>query len=275
MQPGVTLYTLPYDNSSGVANIEAGVALLDTKLNSTAGAKKVVGYSEGCQIADWWLSTHGTSTPISAADLEFVLFANADRKYGGFAYGHDIFNDVGWTGGKPDDTDYTVVDFTRQYDPIGDFPTATPIVDALVGLESVGSDNNAIVGAMQDVATIMASTPYSTAVGNVMAGLALVHTGLGIPGTGYMSVTTNDAQNIALIAGNITWLYSPTYPVPLLGTGGTLPQSDLQLRTVIEQAFTRPVTIPMPNYGANTGWSVEPFPAPVTPNPVQGWWPET
>lgn len=274
--PGDTVYTLPYTNQPGVANISAAVPMLDTKLKATSGEVLVFGYSEGCQIADWWLADQGSTpaTGVSPSLVSFLMIGNADRKYGGFAYNRSIFNSVGYTAGKPDATPYTCVDLARQYDPIADFPTATPIVNALVGLSYVGSDQNVYAGALQSVATVMASTPYSQAVSNAACGLLWIHTGLGVAGTGYMSVTVSDPQNLSLADGNITWVWSPTYPVPLLGTGGTFPQSDLQLRTQIEQAYTRPVTIPMPNYGANTGWGVEPFPLPVSPPPVTGWWAE-
>lgn len=270
-----TVYTLPYNwNVSSSANITSGAGLLDTKLNGTSGQILVFGYSEGCQIADYWLSNQATSTSVSPSNVTFLLIGNADRKYGGFAYNRSEFSTVGYTGGKPDSTPFTVVDFVRQYDPIGDFPNAAPIVSALTGLASVGSDGNAMTGAMQAVASVMASGPYSNAMTNCVAGLALIHTGLGVAGTGYMSVTTSDPTNLTLQDGNITWIWSPTYPVPMLGVGGTLPQSDYTLRTQIEQAYSRPVDIPMPNYSANSGWGIEPFPVPVTQAPVTGWWAE-
>jgi hypothetical protein len=270
-----TVYTLPYNNNvSTTANIVTGAGLLDTKLHGTTGQILVFGYSEGCQIADYWLTNYGPTTTVSPSNVSFLLIGNANRKYGGFAYNRSVFNSVGYNGGKPDNTPFTVVDFVRQYDPIGDFPTATPIVNALVDLSYVGSDANYISGAFQSVSTVLASGPYSNAMTNCLAGLALIHTGLGIAGTGYMSVTVSDPVNLSLPDGNITWVWSPTYPVPMLGVGGTFPTTDQQLRTQIEQAYSRPVTIPMPNYGANTGWGVEPFPLPASPPPVTGWWAE-
>jgi hypothetical protein len=270
-----TVYTLPYNNNvSTTANIVSGAGLLDTKLNGTSGQILVFGYSEGCQIADYWLTNYGPTTTVSPANVSFLLIGNANRKYGGFAYNRSVFSSVGYNGGKPDNTPFTVVDFVRQYDPIGDFPTATAIVNALVDLSYVGSDANYISGAFQSVSNVLASTAYSNTMTNVLAGLALIHTGLGVAGTGYMSVTPSDPVNLSLPDGNITWVWSPTYPVPMLGTGGTFPQTDQQLRIQIEQSYTRPVQIPMPDYGNNSGWGVEPFPVAVPPAPVTGWWAE-
>jgi PE-PPE domain len=270
-----TVYTLPYNNNvSTTANIVSGAGLLDTKLNGTSGQILVFGYSEGCQIADYWLTNYGPTTSVSPSNVSFLLIGNANRKYGGFAYNRSVFSSVGYNGGKPDNTPFTVVDFVRQYDPIGDFPTATAIVNALVDLSYVGSDANYITGAFQSVANVLASTAYSNTMTNVLSGLALIHTGLGVAGTGYMSVTPSDPVNLSLPDGNITWVWSPTYPVPMLGTGGTFPQTDQQLRIQIEQSYTRPVQIPMPDYGNNSGWGVEPFPVAVPPAPVTGWWAE-
>lgn len=244
MAPGDTLYTLPYNwNVSGISNINAGVTLLDAKLHATSGDILVFGYSEGCQIADKWLTNDGPTSSISPSNLSFLLIGNADRKYGGFCYGQAAFNPVAWTGGKPSGTPYTVTDFTRQYDPIGDFPNATAIVAALDALEAVTAGPNVLNAAMQSVADVVASTVDSTAALNALAGLLLIH-------IDYLSVAVADAGNVSLVEGNITWVWSPTYPIPLLGVSTLSPRSDLQTRPVIEDAFDRPVTLPLPDYGA-------------------------
>src|ERR1700757_1426334 len=159
---GDTVYTLPYNNNvSSLANIETGAGLLDTKLKGTSGQILVFGFSEGCQIADYWLTNYVPTTSVSPSNVTFLLIGNADRLYGGFAYDRSAFGSVGYIGGKPSNTPFTVVDFVRQYDPIGDFPTASTIVNALVDLSYVGSDANYIAGAFQSVASVVASTPYA------------------------------------------------------------------------------------------------------------------
>lgn len=239
MDAGDTLYTLPYNNTSGIANVEAAVTMLDTKLNSTSGEILVFGYSEGCQIADLWLTNQGASTPISPSDLSFLLIANANRKYGGFCYNHSIFNNVAYTAGKPADTAYSVIDFARQYDGVADFPTAAAVQNALVEVQSVVTSINAFPAALQAVAAVLAVTQYADAAMNALAGFVLIH-------NIYLYVSVADTANVSLVEGNITWVWSPTYPVPLLGVGSTYPQADFNLRTQIEKAYSRPVTIPLP-----------------------------
>lgn len=266
--PGDTVYTLPYNwNTSTAANITNGASLLDTKLRATSGTVLVFGYSEGCQIADYWLTNYGPTSSVSTTNVSFLLIGNADNKYGGFAYNRSVFNTVAYTGGKPDATPYTVIDFVRQYDPIGDFPSAAPIVAALTGLQSIAEGGTAFSAAMSAVSAVLASGPFSNAMSNCLSGLALIHTGLGIPGTGYMSVTTSDSNIVSLVDGNITWMWSPTYPIPMLGTSTNNPQQEYNLRTQIETAYSRPVSIPMPAY-------VTPSPKPNTTPPVPGWWAE-
>lgn len=255
---GDTVYKIPYTNQPGIANIDAGVTLLDNKLNSTAGPILVFGYSEGCQVADKWLSVHGPTTSVDPDLVEFLLIANANRKYGGFNFGHDVFNSVAWTQGKPADTPFTVVDFSRQYDGISDFPTAQPIQDALDSLVGVGSDLNLFNDAMQDMLTILGSGDYTTAVLNSLAGAVLIH-------NWYFDVSVADPVNVSLVEGNITWVWSPTYPVPLLGANAMF--SDQGYRIKVERCYQRPVVLPSPDYsGGPSRW--------LRPAPITGWWPE-
>lgn len=263
-----TFYTLPYTNQPGVANINAGVGMLDTKLKSLTGEVLVFGYSEGCQIADQWLTNYGPTSPVSTTDVSFLLIANAERKYGGFVYDHDIFNAVGWTQGKPDDTPYKVIDFARQYDGVSDYPTEAAIQNALVDLQAVGTDANALTGAMHAVSVVMAKTSWANAALNAITGMVLIH-------NFYEGVSVADPTNISLVEGNITWMWSPTYPVPLLGAGATFPWADQMLRTEIEQAYARPVTIPLPDYASRGGWSTAPVAVSVPKGPVTGWWAQT
>lgn len=265
MDAGDTLYTLPYNNTSGAVHITDAIPMLDAKLKSTTGEVLVFGYSEGCQIADWWLANQG-STPaagVDPAEVSFLLIANADRKYGGFVYQSTVFDAVAYTAGKPDNTPYTVIDFARQYDGVADFPTAAPIQTALNNLQALTTDTNAFQTAMQDIANVVANTSYANAALNAVTGFVAIH-------NNYLQVTVADTDNVSLVDGNITWMWSPTYPVPLLGIGGTFPAADQALRPQIETAYSRPVTLPTPDYSANTGWGIEPF----TVTGVPGWWAE-
>ena len=267
-KPGDTVVTIPYTNQPGRQNVADGVEMLHAAiLNAISnGATDILvfGYSEGCQIADWWLWKYGQSTPVDPALIRFWLIANANRKYGGFVCGHPIFDAVGYTNGKPANTPYRVIDFTRQYDGVSDFPTAQPIQNALVGLQSVGSDQNALSGAMNAVAAVLADTVHKTAALNAISGLVLIH-------NIYLYVTLDDPNNVSLTEGNITWVWSPTYPAPMLGLSTSFASADRENRLLIEQAYQRPVAIPMPNYASGPGWGQPGGPArPAAP--VTGWW---
>lgn len=245
LQPGDTLYTLPYNNDvSGLANIEHGVELFDAKVRATSGPMRVFGYSEGCQIADMWLSNQGASTPIDPSDLDFLLIGNANRKYGGFAFNQPAFASVGYTLGKPANTAYSVTDFARQYDGIADFPGATAVVNALDNVQAVAAGTStAYLDTLKSLSKVLGSTPYSLAMLNALAGAAIIHNVYL-----YVAVDTtagSTSSNVTLVEGNITWMWAPTNPVPLLGFSAPA-FLDKPLRTQIEKAFTRPVTLPAP-----------------------------
>lgn len=266
MAPGDTLYTLPYTNEAGASNIAAGVSLLDTKLKATSGHKRVVGYSEGCQVATKWLRDHGAD---GVTDLEFLMIADSENKYGGFIYGHSIFNSISDTAGLPGTVNYPVTYLIRQYDGWSDFPVSDALNADIDALSGIGSGNDAAANAMRAAAAAAASDQnVLTAVSNAIAGMSLVH-------TLYLDVTVADAANVTYTdpaQPTVEYVWSPTYPVPLLGIGDTFPQTDQQLRTQIESAYTRPVTIPLPNYADNTGYGTEPFPVAAPAAPVTGWW---
>jgi hypothetical protein len=264
---GDTLYTLPYTNAAGAANIAAGVTLLENKLNATTGQIFVFAYSEGCQVVYKWLRDHGATSSIDPVRLAFLLIGNSERKYGGLIAGHSAFSPIADTAGLPATVRYSVIDFVRQYDGWGDFPSAPAITAAVESLSGVGLDDNAFVGAMNAVSKLMANSAYSMALSNAIAGQALVH-------EWYIDVTPTDANVVTYIdpaTPTVKYVWSPTYPVPLLG-GLALPQSDQQMRTQIESAYSRPVVIPAPDY-AGLGVAA-PWGGVQHPPPVMGWWPE-
>lgn len=272
LSPGDALYTLPYNNTSGVANVEAGVELLNTKLNATSGEILVFGYSEGCQIAYLWLRTYGTTTPIDPARLSFTLIANAERKFGGFAWHQPGFASVGDTQGLPDTVPYQVRDIAKQFDGVADFPTAQGILDKYDSITAPSpSDPNPYQTAMNNLALLLGSHNQLTAVINAIAGMVWVHN------LGYESVTVDDPANVSYVdpaTPNVTYIWAPTYPVPSLGPPGSMvfPQSDQQYRTVIEKSYNRPVVIPMPNYAGDAAWAAQPVPVAAPAAPVAGWW---
>lgn len=173
-----TAELVPYVNQSGIGNIIDGTATLHARLTTGRGLNEnfvVFAYSEGAQVASRWLRLHGPDLDIDPADIEFIFIGNATRKYGGFGYQQDVFADVADIEGYPDDTPYTVTDFVRQYDVVGDFPTGSPeIMDALADISSVGFDLNLWVEAMQEIITILSDQDLINAVEEAIAG-AFVH----------------------------------------------------------------------------------------------------
>ncbi|MGB7503964.1 MAG: PE-PPE domain-containing protein [Mycobacterium sp.] len=92
-----------------------GVIDLNNKLlDGTTGKQIVFGYSQGARVASDWLSEYaGEEGNLSPDEVSFVLIGNPSRKYGG---AH-----VGWGQVTPD-TDYKVLDVSRQYDMASDYP---------------------------------------------------------------------------------------------------------------------------------------------------------
>ena len=93
----------------------AGVIDLNNKLlDGTTGKQIVFGYSQGARVASDWLAEYaGKEGSLTPDEVSFVLIGNPSRKYGGA--------DIGWGRVTPD-TDYTVLDVSRQYDMASDYP---------------------------------------------------------------------------------------------------------------------------------------------------------
>lgn len=109
----------------------------------------------------------------------------------------------------PANTPYTVTDIARQYDGWADWP--------------------------QNSGVLIADW-------NAWSGMNNVH-------PDYRGVRLTDPKNVSYVAGNITYIWSPTWPAPILGTSqvGTA-VFDQDIRPQIEAAYSRPVTIPNPTY---------------------------
>jgi hypothetical protein len=254
--PGDTIYTLPYTNQAGSANIANGVALLDAKLNATSGNIKVFCYSEGCQVATKWLRDHGTTSPITPTTrLTFQFVGNAERKYGGILYQRSSFNAWADTGGLPGTVPYAVNDFCRQYDGFADYPTASVFGTAADDVAAALTDWNKIGTAFQAVFSLFTTDATKNAANNTYKGMSDVH-------QYYFNVAPGDAENVTKVEGNVTYEWSPTFPLPLLGAFATAPV-DNTLRTQIETQYTRPVSL------LNSQTDVPPdYPGTTPPPPV-------
>ncbi|OBG32433.1 PE-PPE domain-containing protein [Mycolicibacter heraklionensis] len=281
VRPGDTVYRLPYVNTAGIEYIDHGVDLLDTKLRNTAGEILVFAYSEGAQVATKWLRTKGHPAPITPTSrLTFLFIGNAERRYGGFAYKHSTFDPVADTQGLPEPlpdgtstVHYQVTDFARQYDGVADFPNAPDIQQAIESVGGVTTDPlNWILRALQDVTNALIGN-YKDAALNAILGMNIVH-------NNYFTVTPDDPHNVRFTDPDhpsVEYVWSPTYPVPLLGIGATFPSLDRDKRTLIEKAYSRPVTLPKPNYAQISMFTTDFFGTDDDYRRVDetGWYPET
>jgi len=268
LNPDDTLININYTNEPGAANITDGVDKLNTQINNTRGEKLVFGYSMGAQVVTRWIREHNTDSDVPAADMSFLMIGNAERKYGGMVYGLNGFSSIADTAGLPNTkVRWSVVDFARQYDGWADFPNAPKIRSAMEDLSAIGSGSTAYTDAMRDVSRAMTDQASWTALMNTLAGLTTVH-------ALYIDVAVDDPQNVSYIdpaQPNVRYVWSPTYPVPMLGTGSTFPQEDRRFRTLIESCYSRPVQIPLPDYPHVSWMSVS---VPWSKPAVTGWWAE-
>lgn len=213
---------LPVSNSFA----QGGVDKLDAFLHRYAGTRiLVVGHSMGGQVIYKWLRQNAETSDIDPSEVTFICTGNLERKYNGLPAGGDYPGPPTGSGLPDGAHGYRVIDIARQYDFWADHPNDT---DNEVAMRNV--DPAAFTGGL--------------------AGF-----GIGSPvHTDYSKVSANpdDERNFSLTEDTITYVWSPTYPAPLIddadffNTTKTLVPRDDVLREAIESAYTRPVTIPDP-----------------------------
>lgn len=112
----------------------------------------------------------------------------------------------------PPDTAFTVYDYAAQYDKYADYPPGAP--------PKAGNNSNA-------VRNVMESSEHNS----------------------YPDRDLNDPNSVTYQAGNITYIWSMTYPAPLCGSNAAKRVAqDQKYRPLIEAGYQRPVTIPNPTY---------------------------
>ncbi len=193
--------------------------------DGTTGRQYVFAYSQGARVVSLWLQTRsqveGAPTPD---DLGFVLMGNPGRKYGGA--------DGDWDQVIPE-TDYHVIDVSRQYDAASDFP-----------------DN-----------------PFNLlALLNANAGFLFVH-------QDYEDVDIYDPANYVWTEGNTTYVYVPTKNLPLLeplrwvGLSALADALNEPLKEIVERAYDRSYLPAQPGLPEP---APEPEPEPETPGEDEG-----
>jgi hypothetical protein len=212
---GNTCIQVPYNNfGMFVSTVEQGASLLDSYLKSGTGTMVAFGHSLGAVVCNYWLLHYGPTTTIEPADLSFVWIGNSVSVYGG-ALGPESGAEWGnWFGNvtAPAGTPFTCTNIARQYDGWADYPTGTFNADATF---------------------------------NALAGQGAVH-----PNYQNINPSPTASGNVSHTVGNITYIWSQTTPVPILGTTWDSVTSglDQSLRPTIESAYNRPVTVPTPSY---------------------------
>ena len=208
---GNTVVPILYPNwTMFEAQVEQGASMLDAALTSTDGPKVVFGHSLGAVVASNWLKNYGPNSSVPADELSFVLIGNSVRKYGGELTTPGIsalFFPHSYP--IPANTPYTVTDFARQYDGFADFPQLTGNL----------SDN-------------------MWALLNSISGEGNVH-------PHYNDVTLDDSANVWHTEGNISWVWSPTWPLPIFGLAqNAISQiEDEALRASVEGGYNRPIEV--------------------------------
>ncbi|NVN48823.1 hypothetical protein HLY00_244 [Mycolicibacterium hippocampi] len=175
----------------------SGADPLNQKLQETSGLKIVYGYSQGGQVISAWMRKYAAAEDAPPADeLLFVIIANGDRRYGG---------SNARSGYVMPETQYRVIDISRQYDFGSDYPN--------------GEFN-------------------LLAMANAIAGFGSIH-------TDYESVDINDPANIVWTEGKTTYVFVPTEQLPLLrplrmlGFGKLADELNGPLKEIIERGYNR------------------------------------
>lgn len=213
---GNTAIIVPYNTNGLFLNtVQQGAAMLNSYLLAGTGQMVAFGHSLGAVVCNYWLNAYAPTTTISPSALSFVWIGNSVSVYGG-ALGPEtnawLKNWFGTGVTAPSGTSFKCVSIARQYDGWADWPTGTMNFDAEM---------------------------------NAFAGQQSIH-------TNYQNVNPSPAApgNVSYIAGNITYIWSMTEPVPLLGTtwgNPVIEALDAGLRPTIESAYSRPVNIQSPS----------------------------
>ena len=184
-----------------------GITTIETTIDTTPGTKVVFSYSEGARSVAKWMEQHaGDSDAPSPDELSFVLIGNPTRAYGGSD-----------KKAMPQ-TQYQVIDVSRQYDPASDFPDDPTNLIALL---------------------------------NSLAAFTVIH-------TDYEGVDMYDPANIVWKEGNTTYVFVPTENLPLLeplrnlGLKGLADALNGPLKEIVERAYDRSYLPTAPEEAADT-----------------------
>jgi hypothetical protein len=209
---------VPYNNEGLFLNtVQAGAQMLNSYLLAGTAPMVAFGHSLGAVVCNYWLNAYAPTTTISPTDLSFVWIGNSVSVYGGAlgpATGAWLPNWFGANVTAPSGTSFTCTEIKRQYDGWTDWPTGS-------------------------------GTGLPTAKYNAFCGQNSVH-----PNYQNIDPSPTAPGNVSHTVGNITYIWSMTQPVPMVGTTWNTYTDplDLDIRPTIEGAYSRPVTVPTPTY---------------------------
>lgn len=212
MWPVPSVFAMTFDASTAI-----GVDALSDAIISLPGEGVIYGHSQGAAVQSMLIESavSGKNQNIPSADrLSFVMVSNPSRPNGGilsrFAGLHIPLLDITFHGPTPE-SEYKVIDISKQYDAVSDFPSRPFNVLALL---------------------------------NSALGYAYLH-------GDYSDIDLNDPQNSVVVSGNTTYITVPTRQLPLLqpvrdvlafvGRTDTpvLDAIEPGLRNIIEAAYDR------------------------------------
>lgn len=100
--------------------ISAGAAALDDKLILDDDDEKLVfGYSQGAQVAGFWLRNYAPATAVDRDSTSFLLVGDPENTYG-----------VPWAPKVPTDSGFAVTEVWAQYDGWADWPARFDLLAA-------------------------------------------------------------------------------------------------------------------------------------------------
>lgn len=106
--------------------ISDGAVTLDGRLLADDGDKLVFGYSQGAQIANFWLRNYAPTSSVDATTTSFLLVGDPENTYG-----------VPWTPNVPANTGFAVTEVWSQYDGWADWParfSLLAVANAVAGM---------------------------------------------------------------------------------------------------------------------------------------------
>lgn len=177
MWPVPNLSAVTFDVSTAI-----GVQALYDAIVLNPGEKVIYGHSQGAAVQSMIIEDHvaGNRPNMPVADqLSFVMVSNPSRPNGGilsrFAGLKIPLLDITFHGPTPN-SEYAVLDISKQYDAVSDFPVRPFNILALV---------------------------------NAALGYAYLH-------GDYSEIDLNDPENTVQVSGNTTYITIPTKQLPLL-----------------------------------------------------------